>query len=502
MDNIENSIKEFLEYQDELSLIGNAISVLHFDMSTVMPEKGVKRRSEVLSYLSGLNYKLENNSKYKELVKNLFHNIEKLNDKEKAMVKKAKKSLDFMTKIPEKEYMEYSLLISGSEKVWENAREKNDYKLFKDTLEKIVDFNKKIADYVGYEDTPYDALLDDYEPGMTVEDIDEVFKELRDGLVDLLEKIKKSDVKLNKEDLFGDFPVEPQREYSKKIARMFGFDFTRGIVSESVHPFTTNFGNDDVRITTAYSEKDPITAIYSTIHESGHAIYEQNIPDSITNTNIGGGVSMGIHESQSRFYENILGRSEEFLNYIYDSLTDTFPDFKKFSKKEFYKNVNAVEPSLIRVDADELTYSIHIIIRYEIEKMLINGEVDFDQLPKIWADKYTEYLGVTPKDDKEGVLQDIHWAGGSIGYFPTYALGNLYGAQILYKGILRDIPNFYDLVEKGEIALITEWLNEHIHKYGGIYEPKVLLEKITGESLSPKYFLKYLNDKYSKIYNL
>lgn len=502
MNELKNNVEKFIEYQNELSLIGNAMSVLHFDMSTVMPNEGVKRRSEVLGYLSGLNFKLENNPEYMDLVNNLFDNLEKLNDKEKAMVKKAKKSLDLMTKIPEEEYMEYSLLVSKSEKIWENAREKNDYSLFKETLEKIVTFNKKIAGYIGYEETPYDALLDQYEPGMTVKDIDQVFKELRDGIVELLEKIKNSDVNLNKEDLFGDFPIEPQREYSKKMAKMLGFDFNRGIVSESVHPFTTNFGNNDVRITTAYSKKDPITAIYSTIHESGHAIYEQNIPDSLTNTNIGSGVSMGIHESQSRFYENILGRSEEFLNYIYSGLTDSFPKFKKFSKKEFYKNVNAVEPSLVRVDADELTYSIHIIIRYEIEKMFINGEVNFDDLPKIWADKYEEYLGVRPKGDKEGVLQDIHWAGGSIGYFPTYALGNLYGAQILYKGILRDIPNFYDLVKEGDISPITEWLNEHIHKYGGIYEPKVLLEKITGESLSPEYFLKYLNDKYSKIYNL
>jgi carboxypeptidase Taq len=354
---------------------------------------------------------------------------------------------------------------------------------------------------MGYEDTPYDALLDMYEPGATVKELDKVFKELRDGLVQLLEKINKSDVKIDRNILKGEYDISPQKKYNTELAKRLGYDFERGAIAESAHPFSTNFGNKDVRITTAYSKEDPVTAMYSTIHETGHAIYEQNIPDAITKTNIGGGVSMGIHESQSRFYENILARGKEFIDTEYPNMVEAFEGLKAYSSDEIYKAINKVEPSLIRIDADELTYSLHIIIRYELEKMMINGEVDFDELPKLWADKYTEYLGVTPESYSKGVLQDVHWSGGMIGYFPSYALGNLNGAQMLYKGLLRDLPNYYELIKEGRISEITKWLAENVHSHGGTYEPKVLIEKITGEPLNAKYFLQYLNEKYSRIYN-
>lgn len=501
MENYKEGFKRFLEYQLELKNISDASGVLYWDLSTIMPPKGVERRSEVIGYLSQMSFKIETSEEYGNLINELYDHYDEMDDREKAMIKNAKKSLDFMKKIPEKEYLEYSTLVAGAETHWADARAKNDYEAFKPILEKIVNFNKKIAGYIGYEDTPYDALLDLYEPGATVKELDSVFKELRDGLVTLLSKINESGVAIDNGILKGDYAIEPQKKYNIELAKRLGYDFERGAIAESAHPFSTNFGNNDVRITTAYSKEDPVTAMYSTIHETGHAIYEQNIPDDLTRTNIGGGVSMGIHESQSRFYENIVGRGKQFIEGEYPKLIEAFDGLKSYNAEELYRAINKVEPSLIRIDADELTYSLHIIIRYELEKMLINGEVNFDELPKLWADKYTEYLGITPETFAEGVLQDVHWAGGMIGYFPSYALGNLYGAQMLYKGILRDLPNYDELILNGQISEITKWLAANVHNYGGTYEPKVLIEKITGETLNAKYFLQYLNEKYSKIYN-
>ncbi len=496
----ENNMKRFQEIQEEMSNIQDALGVLSWDMATIMPEKGVERRSEVMQYLSQIMYNLETSKEYSTLVNELNKTLEERSDEEKAMIKLAKKSLDFMAKVPETEYLEYSKLVASGETYWAKARENNDYESFKPILEKIVAFNKKMAGYIGYTGSPYDALLDLYEPGATVEKIDTVFKELRDGIIVLLDKINKSGVEINDQILKGKYEIAPQKEYNMGLAKRLGYDFERGAIAESAHPFSTNFGNKDVRITTAYSAEDPITAMYSTIHETGHAIYEQNIPDAITKTNIGGGVSMGIHESQSRYYENILGRSEAFISAEYPNMVKAFAGLKDYSSQEVFEAINKVSPSLIRIEADELTYSLHIIIRYELEKMLINGDMDFDKLPEIWADKYEEYLGVRPESYAKGVLQDVHWSGGMIGYFPSYALGNLYGAQMLYKGIMRDLPNYEELVKDGKISEITKWLADNVHQYGATYEPSVLIEKITGETLDAKYFLRYLNEKYSKLY--
>ena len=269
----------------------------------------------------------------------------------------------------------------------------------------------------------------------------------------------------------------------------------------STHPFTINFGNKDVRITTHYLENEFRSALFSCIHEGGHAIYEQNIADDLEGTMLGTGTSMGVHESQSRYYENILGRSREFWTYFYPEAIKRFPQFEGVSFEEFYKAINIVEPSLIRTESDELTYSLHVIIRYEIEKELINGNIKVEDLPQIWNAKYKEYLGVEPKNDAEGVLQDMHWSGGSFGYFPSYALGNLYGAQFLGK-MLKEMPDYNKNISEGNLDEIRLWLKENIHKYGSVYKPAELIKKVTGEELTAKYFIEYLNNKYNKVYEL
>jgi len=287
LENYKDGFKRFLEIQEEMKNIGDAQGVLYWDMATIMPPKGVERRSDVIGYLSQLMYKLETSEEYNDLVYSLYESFEEMDDKEKAMIKAAKKSLDFMKKIPEEEYLEYSKLVASGETYWAQAREKNDYESFKPILEKIVFFNKKIAGYMGYEETPYDALLDLYEPGATVKELDKVFSELREGLIKLLDKINASEVKIDSSILKGEYSNEAQKKYNTELAKRLGYDFERGAIAESAHPFSTNFGNKDVRITTAYSKEDPIIAMYSTIHETRHAIYEQNIPDDITKTNVG-----------------------------------------------------------------------------------------------------------------------------------------------------------------------------------------------------------------------
>jgi len=502
MENIREAFGKFLDYQLRLSNLYHATNLLHWDMSTIMPPKDAERRSEVVGFMSQEAFRIETDKAFIELTDSLFEVRDELSDQEKAMVEKQKKEQDFKKKIPEEEYLEYSILVSRGEKIWEDARNADDYEAFRPTLEKIVQFNRKIADYIGWEETRYDALLDLYEPGMKVSDIDKVFSEVRDGLVSILDRIRAKGSEVDDSFLHDKFDKRLQEEYNRELAERLGFDFEAGVIAVSAHPFTTNFGNKDVRITTRYDENDLMMSVYSTIHEAGHAIYEQNIPDELAKTNIGGGVSMGIHESQSRFYENIVGRSRGFIGAELPKLAERFPNLSKVSPDEFHKAVNKVMPSLIRIEADELTYSLHIIIRYEIEKAFINGEVDFNELPKLWSAKYREYLGVEPANFREGVLQDVHWAGGMIGYFPSYALGNLYGAQMLYKGILRDLPDYNEIVASGDLRRITGWLKDNIHIHGGTYKPSVLIEKATGEALSASYFLRYIEEKYSKLYGI
>jgi len=497
---LKEKLLEFKEYIKKIEYINSAINVLYWDMRVGIPSKGIPYRGEVLGYLSGESYKLQTSDTMKGFIE-YFQDLENLDEVTESMVQRAKKDYDQTKKIPEKRYVEYTVLVSKAEAAWEEAKNKSDFNIFKPFLQEIVDFNKEFIGYWGYKENKYNTLLDFYEPGITVEKLDKVFGGLRVAVVELLNKIKKSDVKPDGSIFTTGFSKEKQETFGVFVLNKMEYDFKAGRLDESVHPFTIEFCNKDVRITTHYHEKDLKSALFGSIHEGGHALYEQDIPDSLQGTRLGQGVSMGIHESQSRFYENILGRSKPFWKYFYPELKKTFSEFNQVSLEDFYVSMNEVKPSLIRIEADELTYSLHIIIRYEIEKALINGEIEVEDLPEVWNSKYKEYLGVEPNNDSEGVLQDMHWSGGSFGYFPSYALGNLYGAQFLTK-ILKDIPSFYKEIEAGNLSNIHVWLRENIHKYGSIYTPSELIRMVTGEDLNEKYFIEYLNEKYSKIYKL
>ncbi len=368
-------------------------------------------------------------------------------------------------------------------------------------MKKIIEYTKKFASYRAKDGQKlYDLLLDDYEKGFDMKTLDQFFGILKEQLVPFLKKLTESKTVIEDSFLTGDYREEDQEAIGKFLAEYVGFDFDKGVMAVSAHPFTTNLHNKDVRITTSYNNHVD-DSLFSVIHESGHAIYELGIPDELTQTLVGQGASMGMHESQSRFFENIIGRNEAFWIPIYRRLQEQFPtQLGNVSMEEFVKAINKVEPSLIRTQADELTYSLHVLIRYEIEKKLIEEDFDVKELPKLWADKYEEYLGVRPKDVSEGVLQDIHWSQGAFGYFPSYALGSAFGAQ-LYEYMKKEM-DFEGLLKKGDIKTIREYLRKNIHQYGKLKTSREMLKDVTGEDFNPQYYIDYLTNKYGKLYGI
>lgn len=497
---VEDKIDELKGYLSKIEYLGAALAVFSWDDMVNAPRKAVEYRSRVTAYLSGELYKLKTSEEVKNFI-DFFDGVKgELDEVIAATLDNLKKEYYQTKKIPDDEYKEYTKECSVSLAVWEEAKNKSDFSIFKPHLKKIVDFNKRFVEYWGYEGNKYNALLNNYEPGITTEKVDKLFEEMKNGIMHVLNKVKKSGYTPRIDFFTKRFTKEEQEKFSKIVLKKMEYDYEEaGRIDEYMHPFTTNFGNKDVRITTFYDENDFRSALFSCIHEGGHAIYEQDIPDGLQGTLLNCGVSMGIHESQSRFYENIIGRSKAFWKYFYPEATKMFKQFEGVSFEEFYNGINYVEPSLIRTEADELTYGLHIIIRYEIEKMLINDEITVDELPRVWSDKYKEYLGVEPLNDAEGILQDMHWADGSFGYFPSYALGNLYGAQFLNK-MKKDMPSIDKEMESGNLSSIHNWLKDNIHKYGAVYKPSELVKKVTGEELTSKYFIEYIDKKFGEIY--
>lgn len=498
---MENKFRELIK---TMKSYNDAIALMAWDLRTGAPRRGVSSRAEVISMLSTEVFRMSTSSQMEECLNFLEkdENYNKLDDIMKVSVADCKKEFNRSKKIPEKEFTEYVMLVAESETIWEEAKSENDFSKFAPYLEKIVDYNKRFIGYWGYEGNKYNTLLDYYEPGMTVEKLDRIFNNLRENIVPLVLKIAKSDVKADLRFLDRVFDKEGQKKFSNIILDKMGFDFKSGRLDESEHPFTIGITPGDVRITTHYYPNDFRSAVFSAVHEGGHALYEQNIDEKLNNTLLCTGTSMGIHESQSRFWENMIGRSSKFWNCFFDDLKSIFKDeLSDYTYDDIYKAVNSVQPSFIRVEADELTYNLHIMIRYEIEKALINDEIKVADLPRIWNEKMEEYLGIVPPNDTQGVLQDVHWAGGMIGYFPSYSLGNIYSAQI-YNKIRSEMPDFDMIVSNGDLTKIKEWLSDKIHKYGKLKTPSEILFEVTGEELDAKYLIDYLKEKYSEIYNL
>ncbi|WP_257008254.1 carboxypeptidase M32 [Bacillus sp. FJAT-45350] len=494
--------QDFLQYVKKMENYNEATSLLFWDARTGAPKKGGDQRSEVIGTLSTEIFKMSVSDEMKQFLTQLQDQAiqGELSEITKKTVEECKKNYDRNNKIPEAEYKEFVILKAKTETAWEEAKEASDFAMFQPYLEKIVATTKRFIDYWGYEDNKYNTLLDDYEPGITVDILDDVFGKLRDQLIPLVKGVTESNHKPNTKFLFEHFPKEKQRSFSLDILKQMNYDFDAGRLDTTMHPFAISLNPGDVRVTTKYDEKDFRTAVFGTIHEGGHALYEQNISKDLIGTPLCDGTSMGIHESQSLFWENFVGRHESFWKCNYDLLKNhSNGQFDDVSQENFYRAINEAKPSLIRIEADEMTYALHIIMRYEIEKALINDEIEVKDLPAIWNDKMEEYLGVRPSNDGEGVLQDVHWSFGAFGYFPSYALGYIYAAQIK-NAMDKDISNYSDLLEKGELIPIKEWLTEKVHQYGKMKKPIEILEDTTGEGINPEYLVKYLEEKYKKLY--
>ncbi|AEH47693.1 carboxypeptidase M32 [Parageobacillus thermoglucosidasius] len=496
--------EQFLQYVKKMMSYNEAIQLMYWDLRTGAPKKGVEQRSEVIGILSQEVFKMSTSEEMAAFIAELSpkNAYEQLSEITRYTLEECKKEYERNKKIPADEYKEYVVLQSKAESVWEEAKATADFALFRPYLEKLVEFNKRFIEYWGYEGNPYNTLLDLYEPGITVDVLDEVFQKLREHIVPLVQEVVASPNKPETSFLFHPFPKEKQRAFSLELLRELGYDFAKGRLDETVHPFAIGLNPNDVRITTRYDERDFRTAIFGTIHECGHALYEQHISEALIGTPLCTGTSMGIHESQSLFYENFIARHYAYWKRNYPRLQRYAPDqFSGVPLDAFYRAINEAKPSLIRIEADELTYPLHIIIRYEIEKGLFNGTVEVKDLPEIWNGKYEEYLGIRPDNDAVGVLQDVHWSGGSFGYFPSYALGYMYAAQFKHA-MLKDLPHFDELLEKGELSPIREWLTERVHRFGKTKKPLEILRDATGEGLNADYLIRYLEEKYKAIYQV
>lgn len=504
MSDWESKLSGYKDLVKKMKGYEETIGLVYWDMRTGIPKKGVASRSEAIGILSTEHFKLsvsEEMGGYLEALEQPEVQAQ-LDAVSKKMLKESRKEYDRSKKIPAEKYQAYVVLTSQAESVWEEAKHTSDWALFQPYLEKIVAANHEFIDLWGHKGTKYNTLLDMYEPGMTEEKLDQVFGELRSKLVPLAAAIARSAQQPDTSFLKQTFAKEQQKAFSLFTLKQMGYDFDAGRLDETVHPFATGLNPGDVRITTRYLENDVVSALFGTIHEGGHALYEQNISTDLIGTNLCAGTSMGIHESQSRFWENMIGRSRSFWSRYYPDLQAQFPgQFDGVDAETFYRGINEVKPSLIRIEADELTYNLHIMIRYELEKALFSGTAQVAELPELWKAKYKEYLGIEPADVGEGVLQDVHWSGGSFGYFPSYALGNMYAAQFL-NTLLAKLPDAESLIAEGNLLPIKEWLVKEIHQYGASQTPAEIITRVTGEELNPEYLIEYLTKKYQDIYGL
>ncbi|QSX04754.1 carboxypeptidase M32 [Sedimentibacter sp. zth1] len=495
-------LKKYEELRKKIKAYGYAMWMIGWDSATEAPKGCFEERGKYLGILSEESYKFETSEEYTNVVNELFDNKDKLDEVLKHEIIEVKDGIDKIKKIPMNEYIEFQILTSNSQNIWVEAKTNSDFSIFKPCLEKIVMFMKKYTKYLETDKLKgYDVLLDQYEHGYTTKEYDEFFNLLKKELVPFVKKVTAKKLAYNDNFESKVYPKLDQKKFCDYIQQVMCYDTDRGLMKESEHPFTSGVSSRDVRFTNHYYENLLISSVFSAIHELGHATYEQQVNPEYDETFSGGGASMAMHESQSRFYENIIGRSKEFWINHFDKLKETFKEqFKDTTLEDFFMAINKVENSLIRTEADELTYPLHIMIRYDIEKMIFNNEIEVSDLPKVWNKMYKDYLGIDVPNDAVGVLQDMHWSDGSFGYFVTYALGSAYASQI-YDKMKNDI-DIEKALSTGTTKEINEWLKEKIHKYGATKYPKEILKIATGEDFNAMYYVNYLKDKYSKIYDI
>ena len=502
-------MKESLDFiynqQKELSTLSGIGALIGWDQMTYMPKRGAQEKSEQSALLSKISHE-------KVISDEFWSHIEKLNqetiydqlsEKDKHVVKRLKRDVEKSRRIPSEFVVKISKATTIGYQAWEQAREKNDFKTFAPHLKKIIDLEKEYCNFFEIPGPKYNTLLDDYEEGMTVDTLRKEFSFLKKELAEILDKIKSTNTYENQKGFDKNIGAEEQKKLCKIVIEKMRLPSEKTRLDESTHPFTISMGNDDVRITTNFQRKGPLFSFFSTIHETGHALYELGMPKGdYKDTVISDSPSLGLHESQSRFWENMIARSIPFWKNFY-------PEFKKANSEAFkdidfgtwYRMINLVKPSLIRVEADELTYCLHVILRFEIESDLMEDKISVKDLPVIWNDKMDEMFGIKPSNNVEGVLQDMHWSGGSFGYFPTYAIGTIYSAQI-YNQMEKENRNLESEIENGEFKNILSWLDKNIHQYGRLMMADDIIKTCCGEGLNSKVFVDYLKNKYYEIYQL
>ncbi len=496
---LKQALEQLASLQTKMYAFRCASSSLYLDSVTVAPSDTAQGRGVALGVLAGEQHKLMTDPAVGELLDFLDAHSGELDQLQRRQVEELARSYRQLQRIPADEYMAYAQLTNKASDVWHKAKENNDFAAFQPLLEQLVDVNRRFASYYDPDKAPYDALLNEYERGVDSVYLDRFFAVVRERLVPVIHAIGDRE-QPDDSFLHRHYPVESQRRFSDYLMDVLGLDRAHCTIGETEHPFTLEFNNKDVRITTHYNEDNMASSMYSVIHEGGHARYELNIADEVQYTCLSGGVSMGVHESQSRFYENIIGRSRPFIQAVFPKLQEFFPQqLCDVTEEQFYRAVNKAQPSLIRIEADELTYCLHIMVRYEIEKQLIGGTLAVKDVPETWNRLYKEYLGVDVPDDKHGCLQDSHWSGGSFGYFPSYALGSAYGAQML-RNMEKEI-DVWGPVSRGDLSGVSGWLKERVHQFGGLLTPTEVVQNACG-SFDPTVYTDYLANKYSQLYGL
>ncbi len=497
----QDAYSKLCDRSRQVSYLASSMAVLHWDQRTSIPPKGHAHRASQLAALAQMHHTMVTDpiiGDWLAVVETSPLSQDPLSV-QAVNIREWRRAYDRAVKIPEKLAVALARLSSQTQSVWEIARPQNDWPSLKPYLNEIVRLKREQAEALGYENEPYDALVDLYEPGATTEILEPIFQILLDGLLGMLDRIlaKASDIKSTLASV--NFPIERQKTFAESVAVALGYDMAAGRLDVSAHPFTIGIGPGDVRITTRYRENSFTESFFGTVHETGHALYHQGLPLEHWGTPFCKPVSLGINESQSRMWENIIARSKPFWKHYYPKLKDLFPGLSEVTFDEFYAAINRVAPSLVRTEADEVTYNLHVLIRFELEVMLSRGELEVEDLPEAWNAKMHKYLGIVPDSFSNGVMQDVHWPSGSVGYFPTYTLGNLYAAQFFRKleGEVGEVDKY---IEQGEFSPILDWLRRKIHSQGTRYQPKELIKVVTGEDLNPNYLIQYLDQKYGDLY--
>jgi len=494
----------------EIHHIKDAAALLSWDQETYMPSGGGQARADQLATLQTIAHTQLVSAEMESLLTSWVNpdtglvdpSHDHLDESTTALLRETWRDFSRAKKLPSNFVTRLERECSLAQQVWITARANNDFPSFAPHLRTIVSLKQEEAQYLGFVESPYNALLDTFEPGATIAQLQPLFATLREGLISLLARIRQAPSPPTDDMLHQSFAHDPQLEFGRLVLTKMGYDFSRGRLDLSAHPFTTSFHPHDVRVTTRVFDKDLPSCLFSCIHEGGHGLYEQGLAPANYGTALGEAISLGIHESQSRFWENCIGRSRPFWQYFFPLLQDLFPQqLGTISLDTFYRAINVVKPSLIRVEADEVTYNLHIMMRFEVELDLLENRVQVNQLPELWRAKMQEYVGITPDTNADGVLQDVHWSFGAIGYFPTYTLGNLYAAM-LYKQALQTIPELHEHLAKGNLVPLTGWLREHIHQWGRHYTSEELILRVTGQTLSAQPFLHYLEQKIGEVYHL